>query len=81
MVDKQTTLIFSAILVLAIAIIFLTFSLVKYGKYVIGDPIQTTIDKTDLEGCVCYDNLGKQFKIGNLINSNPSDDYFNSVES
>lgn len=59
--DKQTKLIFAAIIVLSIVIIFLTISFVKYGKYVSTDPINVEIEQTDLTHCVCYESSGRSF--------------------
>ena len=75
--NKQMFLIFGVIAILAIAIILACFSLIKYGKYVMSNPIEVTIEKTDLQSCVCYDSNYEEYKFGNIIDTSQS---FESIE-
>ena len=56
-------IIFGVIFVLAVAIIIASFAVIKYGKYVIGNPIQVGVDKSDLQYCTCYDSMWNEYEI------------------
>lgn len=69
---KEMYIIFGIILILAISIITASYAIIKYGKYVMGNPIQVGIDKSDLQYCTCYDSMWNEYEImdsnSNIVN-------------